>query len=185
MFKNLSIAKRLGIAISFLLVLMFAVAGSGYWGMKSISQGTVNMLRGDAKLAEHSSRARANTANLRRYEKDYFLNIGDAVKQADYLQKCSTEKSHLEARLSDLEKNPAASTEEKQTLKTMLSDLAVYDVAFAKVKGLIAAKKIRTPQQANAAIAGAKDEMHRLETSAQDMATQNIADMDGQEKVTA
>src|SRR4051812_27692486 len=184
MFQNLTIAKRLGIAISLLLVLMFAVAGSGYWGMKSISGGTVNMLRGDAKLAEHSSRARANTANLRRYEKDYFLNIGDAAKQAGYLQQWSTEKEHLQARLNDLENNPAATGEEKQTVKTAQSDLAVYDTGFQKVRGLIASKKVRTPQEANVAISDSKDEMHRLEKSVQDMSTQNIADMDGQEKIT-
>src|SRR5438445_8581697 len=114
MFQNVSIAKRLGMAISLLLILMFAVAGSGYWGMKSISEKTVSMLRGDAKLAEHSSRARANTANLRRYEKDYFLNIGDNAKETDYFQKWTEQKDHLQARLSDLEKL-AITAEDKQT----------------------------------------------------------------------
>jgi hypothetical protein len=54
----------------------------------------------------------------------------------------------------------------------------------SKSKGLIAAKKVRTPQEANVAISDSKDEMHRLEKSVQDMSTLNIADMDGQEKIT-
>lgn len=184
MFQNLSIAQRLGIAISFLLVLMFAVAGTGYWGMQSLSNETVNTLRVDAKLSEYSASALVANINLRRSEKDYFLNIGDSTAQAEYFKKWADEETRLQELLVKLDAL-ATTAEEKQSIKTMQSDLAAYQGGFAKVTDLLAKNKIRTPQEANKAIFDYKDEMHRMEAASLDLSQHHIAVMDGKEKINA
>ncbi len=184
MFQHVSIGKRLGLTISLLLVLTLVVAGSGYWGMNSLSNETSSMLAHEAKLSEHSARARANTANLRRYEKDYFLNLGDAAKLADYATKWADQKERLEDRLKDLGE-VAQSNEDKAAVKQMQADLATYAAGWEKVKDQIAKGSIRDAQGANKAIGDYKDETHRLEKTAQDMSTHHIEVMATKEGVMA
>ena len=71
MFKNMKIGVRLALGFGFVLVMLIGIGLSGYWGVNSISNMTVNMLQGDSTVAEHSARARANVLGLRRFEKDY------------------------------------------------------------------------------------------------------------------
>jgi methyl-accepting chemotaxis protein len=184
MFQNLTIAQRLGIAVSFLLILMFGVAGTGYWGMKSLSDETVKTLRTDAKLSEYSASTLVSNINLRRSEKDYFLNIGDKTKQAEYFAKWTKEKDHLSSLLSKMDAL-ATSAEEKQTIKTMQADFAVYQGGFAKVLEALSKGKIRTPQAANLAITQYKDEMHRLEGMSSDLTQHHIEIMNSKEKSNA
>jgi methyl-accepting chemotaxis protein len=76
MFKNMKIGMRLALGFGFVLVMLIGIGISGYWGVSSVSNLTITMLQGDSTVAEHSSRARANILGLRRFEKDYFINIG-------------------------------------------------------------------------------------------------------------
>jgi methyl-accepting chemotaxis protein len=85
--KNLRIGKRLALAFGLVLGMMALVAGAGYWGLASIGALATQIVKVDSPLVEHSQRARANTLGLRRFEKDLFLNIGAADKEADYLAK--------------------------------------------------------------------------------------------------
>ena len=78
------IGKRLAFGFGALMLLLIVIATTAYLGMQSLSVKTEAMLRGDAKIAEHAARARANTLGLRRFEKDIFLNMGAKAKQEDY-----------------------------------------------------------------------------------------------------
>jgi len=72
MLNKLSIAKRLAFGFGLVLALLLVVAGSGYWGMESITQETVQMLHHDAKLTLLADDATEYALDLRRYEKDFF-----------------------------------------------------------------------------------------------------------------
>jgi methyl-accepting chemotaxis protein len=87
MFKNMKIGTRLALGFGFVLLMLIIIGIAGFWGVNSISSNTINMLKGDAQVSEHASRARANTLGLRRYEKDLFINIGDKAKEDDYQKK--------------------------------------------------------------------------------------------------
>src|SRR3954470_24277746 len=168
MFQHVSIAKRLGLAFTCLLVLTFIVAGTGYWGTISLSKETVSMLRGDAKLAEYSAASLTHVSNLRRYEKDHFLNMSDANASADYLQKWDVERDQLKTRLSDMEAL-VTNKEEKDAVERMKAELITYDGGFAKVRDLIAKGKIRRPEDANKAMAEHKDTIHHFEADAKEL----------------
>ncbi len=182
MFKNMKIGMRLGIGFGFLLVMLIGIALSGYWGVGSISNMTVTMLQGDSSVAEHASRARANVLGLRRYEKDMFINIGNREKEEEYLKKWKEQFEHLTARVKDAEKT-ATLKQDIDHLQSMKTELASYEGGFMKVLGMMQAGQIKTTQEANAAINQYKDQIHKMENEAKDLADEANKRMDAMEAV--
>ena len=91
----------MGVGFGIVLFLLICTGIVGYWGSRSLSNETAEMLSGDAVVAQHSSRARANVLGTRRYEKDLFINIASAEKQAEYLAKWKEQSQTLEKRVDD------------------------------------------------------------------------------------
>jgi methyl-accepting chemotaxis protein len=178
--ENLKIEKRLYLGFGVTLLLLVAVSICGYWGSQSITGNTVQMLHGDASVALHSERARANVNALRRFEKDLFLNIGSKEEQKKYLAEWKGEEEHLQARISDIEK-AATLQSDKGTVKAMKSELAGYGSGLAGVVKMINEGKVRTPEQANAAITPVKEQIHNLEAAAKDLADAAMKRMDAME----
>src|SRR5215213_1256788 len=104
MLKDVKIGKRLALGFGLILALMGAISVAAYWGIQTTGGLAREVLTVGSPLVEHSQRARANTLALRRFEKDYFLNIGSPDKEADYLAKWNEQREDLEERLQDLEK---------------------------------------------------------------------------------
>ncbi len=180
MLKNMKIGMRLALGFGVVLLLLIGIAGSGYWGTNATSNATIKMLKGDATIAEHAARARANTNALRRYEKDLYLNIGAKDKEADYMEKWKDQNEALTARLNDLEKVVYLDAE-KDAVRTMKTELASYDAGFKKVYGMIQSGAINTPQQGNDAIGEYKDSTHKLEATAKELAEDANKRMEGME----
>src|SRR5690349_4355220 len=129
MFNRMKIGKRLGLTFGLILVLMLGVAATGYRGANSVSSTSLQILQGDAKVSQHSASARANTLGLRRFEKDFCLNIGSKEKQEEYLKKWNDQREQLESRLSDLGKYSALK-EDQDAVQAMGQDLAAYVSGF-------------------------------------------------------
>jgi len=180
--KDMKIGMRLGSGFGVILLMLIGIAFSGYRGVSSVTNATITMLQGDAAISEHSSRARANVLGLRRFEKDIYINMGSKEKVDEYYQKWKEQHEHLTARLSDAEK-AATLQQDKDKLETMKTELATYDSGFHKIFALIQAGKITTTQQANDAITEYKDQIHKMETAAQNLATETNKRMDAQEAV--
>jgi methyl-accepting chemotaxis protein len=119
----------------------------------------------DGHLEQEALEARTSTLQLRRYEKDYFLNIGAPDKQADYLAKWNLAHKDLVGRLDELDRL-VASKEDHETLHVMRDDLASYVAGFEKVGAAVRQGEIATPQAANIAISVYKDAVRRLEDTA-------------------
>ena len=176
--ENIKIGKRLYLGFGATLLLLVAISICGYWGSQSITSNTIQMLHGDASVALHSERARANVNAMRRYEKDMFLNIGSKEEEKIYLAEWKDEQEHLKARLADVEK-AATLQSDRDAVKTMKSELAGYDAGFAAVVNSINEGKVKTPQRANAAITPVKEQIHGLEAAAKDLAEAAMKRMDG------
>ena len=190
MLKNMKIGRRLGLGFGLILALMAGVAAVGYWGVMATSAVTNEILSIGSPLVEHAQRARANTLGMRRFEKDLFLNIGSAEKEAEYLAKWNDQRQRLEERLDQLEKLVAAqadsSTEkDKAVVKKLKVDAAAYEAGLNKVVAKIRDGSIKTPQEANAAIEPYKDEIRGLEAAAYDFAGQHSEEMATKDKEVA
>ena len=177
MLQNMSIGKRLGLGFGLLLVLVALVAGSGYRATRLASRLALQVLDVESPLVEHSQRAKGNTLGMRRFEKDVFLNIGTPDKVAEYLTKWRDQHDRLQGELATLDSLEASDTG-KADIRQMRADFTTYDQGFNLVYGQIAQGKIKTPADANAAITQYKDEIHRLEQTADDYATAHSKAMD-------
>ncbi|MGO9019859.1 MAG: methyl-accepting chemotaxis protein [Syntrophobacteraceae bacterium] len=189
---NWTIGRRLLIGFGAILILLAGVGGVGYWSAHRISEGAISafdlMLKTDAALAEHSARARADVLELRRFEKDSFLNIKSKEVMMKYVGEWKGAKEHLLARLNDLE-TAATLEKDKDNIKSMRTEAAAYETGFNKVLSLIQEGKIETPQEGNEAINQYKDAIHGLEKAAQGFSSEgakrmvetksNIRDMAG------
>jgi len=184
MLKNMKIGMRLGVGFGMILVFLLGVSGTGYWGVTKVRDVIDEILAGSAKIAEHSARLRANVVGMRRYEKDLFINIGDKVKENDYFKLWEEEVTSVNARLADLEKLSASlDATDRDLLKGIKGDVATYEASVKKVVSGIQSGQISSTKEANAAIADAKDEIHRAETNAKDMATEGNKDMADNDKL--
>src|SRR5262249_44336285 len=90
MLKNMSIGKRLALGFGLVVLLLVAIGVSGYWGIEAITHETLKVLGGDAKVVIHAARVKATTLELRRFEKDTFLNVADAQIRNQYITKWET-----------------------------------------------------------------------------------------------
>jgi methyl-accepting chemotaxis protein len=177
MLKAMKIGTRLAMGYGLVLALMGAVGAAGYWGLERVADLGREILKVSSPLVEHSQRARANTLGLRRFEKDYFLNIGSPDKEADYLAKWKDEKKRLEERLDELDRL-VQNDGDRETVRTMRKDAALYEEAFQKVLAQIREGSVKTPQEANAAIIPFKDDVHRVEQTAYDFSIKHSKAME-------
>ncbi|WP_026840776.1 methyl-accepting chemotaxis protein [Citrifermentans bremense] len=176
MLSNLKIGTRLLLCFGVVLLLLVAVAGTGYWGIKQVEATTDTMLATEGRIAEHSARARANILGMRRYEKDMLLNMGEAKKVEEYLQKWNAEAAKMTERVADLEKC-AVDKEDKDKTKEIKENFDSYKAGFAKVAAAIQNGKLKTAQEANSAIAAYKDQSHLMEATAVSLAQDGVKSM--------
>ena len=176
--KNLRIGWRLGLAFLLMLAITSAVAISGYWGTDKLANVTLTMLAGDAHLARLADDARAAALELRRAEKDIFLNIGQAEKEAEYERAWKRHFEALKTLVSEISK--LADDKEKELATLMLREAEVYGAGFEAVLVAIRTGKVTTPQQANGLMQVHKNSIRDMMTLADDLAEQHQKDMQAQ-----
>jgi methyl-accepting chemotaxis protein len=182
MFKNMKIGARLGLGFGVVLLMLVGVGLAGYWGTSSITNTTIGMLHGDAAVASHAARARTDVNLLRRAEKDIYINIGVKEKTEEYDKTWKDSLESLTARIKDAEK-VATVQKDIESLQSMKNELTTYVSGFNKVYALILEGKIKTTQQANDAIGEYKDQIHKMEAAAKDLAEESTKRMDSQEEI--
>lgn len=181
MLQNMKVGARIGLGFGLLIVFLVVVWGAGRWGMGEARARIHTTLQGPVKMMEHAGRARANALDLRRDEKDIFLNVGSPQAVEKYYAKWKESREKIAARLDDLD-STAASTEDKNVVATMKSDLDKYSAGFLQVHQKIQAGEITTPQEANARIGDFKEASHRLVQNAENLARECVKRADSEEE---
>jgi methyl-accepting chemotaxis protein len=184
MLKKSSIAKRLALGFGVVLFLLLVVAVAGYWGMESVTHETVTMLRGDSKISQLADQAKILTLELRRYEKDTLLNMDNKPVMQSYQEKWKAQVAELRSVVSDLDSR-VASDSSKQLVAAMDREIGAYERGVDATVTGINEGTIKTPQQGNAKITEVKDEIHRMEAAATDLADKHRKIMaDKEETIT-
>ncbi len=179
-FKDLKIGTRLGISFGMVLLLLAGVTVTGWWGVKAVTGTTVSMLRGDAQIAEHSARARADILELRRFEKDILINIDNREKVKEYYTKWNEAREKVIQRIEDLEKT-ATQTKDREAVKSLKDNLAIYAGGFNGVYDKIIGGRVTITAAANSAVAAFKDATHKMEGVATELAREGNKRMDAAE----
>jgi len=167
---------RLGLAFGALLLLLLAVTLAGYRGLGNISDEVSRTLTVDARLASLAATAEASTLGLRRYEKDYFINIGNRDKMDGYLEKWNTERDNLLGAIAEA-RQVATSEEDVEKIDEMLASFEGYQTGFNVVIAAIDVGLVTTTQEANGQISEYKELIRVLEEDAETLAAEKQAKM--------
>jgi methyl-accepting chemotaxis protein len=172
MLKNLKIGQRLSLGFGAVLAMLVTVAGVGYWTLSATARTAVHILEVDWPLVDATHRVRFESLKLRQYEKDLFLNIGDAEKEAHYLSLWTDNQKQVHEALSDVERL-ATLDGDHESVRSMRADVGIYEEAMHQVLSQMRAKSITTPQAANEAITVHKNAIRRLEETAIELASRH------------
>jgi methyl-accepting chemotaxis protein len=178
---NLKIGTRLGAAFAAMLLITVGIALSDHFAMTRLVGATVGMLEGDAEAARIADDARSEGLNLRRFEKDYLLNMGDAQKEAQYEREWDKASKDLRAAIAAFEKHADAG--ERDKLATLRRDLDNYAAGFGRVKEGIRSGAITTPKDGNAAIIPVKDSARAIADITDQLSEKRRAAMQAQKDV--
>jgi methyl-accepting chemotaxis protein len=159
----MTIQKKIVVGFSIVLLLL---AGMGFLSVISSSSAEKDFRDTNSKysvITVLSVQINQQILQCRRYEKDYFLNIGDVKKEDDYLK--SWESAEIEARAQTKEFTAMIDTlgytgETAQQAKALPGLFEQYAAGFNAVAEQIRIKKIRTPQEANSMMSLSKEPIH-------------------------
>ena len=173
MLSRMNIGKRMGLAFATLVCLALALGASGYWGLATVTATADHILSVDVVAADTSGQVQATTLDLRRFEKDYFLNMADPTKRNDYLTKW---KSQYQVLLGLLDKlNTLVNDDEEHAkIAAMRQALSGYDDGFDKVRDSVDRGLVDGPAAANHLIEPYKDQIRQLEASARIFRAENL-----------
>jgi methyl-accepting chemotaxis protein len=173
MLSRMNIGTRMGVAFATLVCLALALAASGYWGLATVTQSADRILSVDVVAADTSGQVQAGTLDLRRFEKDYFLNIDDVAKRNDYLNKWKLKYQELLGLLDKLA-GLIDADDQRAKIATMRVALSGYDEGFDKVRDAVDRGVITDPVAGNRAIDPYKDHIRSLEASARIFRAENL-----------
>jgi methyl-accepting chemotaxis protein len=177
MLGTMKVRTRLGFGFGFVIVLLIATAAAGLWGATAIADKTREMLTGDAAVQDQSSFVQVSVLELRRFEKDSFINLAVPTERASYLAKWKTASETLLQHLALLDKVATAEAD-RAAVGSMRADLGRYEAGFQKVNLLIDSGAAKTAEDANHALSEYKEVIRSLEAAAEDLAKRSGERMD-------
>jgi methyl-accepting chemotaxis protein len=165
---EISVKTKLWGLIAIMLLLIISVGAVGFVTLYRGAANLKEFIDQDEALQNLTSRVHVDIIQLRRFEKDYFLNIGNPEKQQEYLKKYQ----EIDAALPQLMGNVATLaradvhlTPDLQAKAAALPTLYVdYRNGFFDTVRQLKADPNLTPQQANALMAKFKADIPTLET---------------------
>jgi methyl-accepting chemotaxis protein len=168
MLKKTKIRTRIMMGFGTIVTLLLVVAATGYWAVQTVERAMAQWIQQDANIAEHSASVLSRYLNLRRYEKDIFLVVGNLEKVNESFRNWSHAHSQMEKSISNLEEYVTQS-EEKALTDRMRSELTKYQAGVSKTVERIRAQTLKTPQEADQSMEEFREEVQRLEKLAEDL----------------
>jgi methyl-accepting chemotaxis protein len=173
-FVNLRIGARLALVLSGVLLMTAAVALAGIWGLDTLYRSSARVLSQDVALAEQAADIRIGLLQARRFEKDAFINLGEADKLGPYLKKWQETRKGLDdtiAKTRQLE----LTAEDSQALDDMAAGLKAYAAGFEATVAQIKAGALTSTQDANTDIGRVKKFTHAMETASDGLSARAMA----------
>ncbi|MCB1157461.1 MAG: HAMP domain-containing protein [Leptospiraceae bacterium] len=156
-----------GYGLMFLLVLVAGI--SGYFGVSTLSEQSTKVAQKETSTLRILANLRKDILNLRRYEKDIFLNIEDRKKVDSYIikweevSKLSTQD--LELSLQFLTKEIEKHEKIRSASVKMPEQLKAYQKNFKSLYEKIINNEIKDVLKANANFGNTKNIVYELEES--------------------
>ncbi|HWS69835.1 MAG TPA: methyl-accepting chemotaxis protein [Steroidobacteraceae bacterium] len=166
--SSLTIVGRLAGGFGLLMALLIANAGIGAFGIQALFTNAHRAITNDVKLAQTASVIGQLILNERRFEKDVFINIGDAAVRASYKKKWDAAKSSLDEHIAAARKLDLAEND-KRALGQVGDGFRSYVDGFERTYGRIESGQIKTTQDANGEFAAFKSAVHGMEDAGEEL----------------
>lgn len=176
MLSQFKIGTRLGGAFAIILLLLLSASASGLFSVTRIADTTRQALETDGALASNAGLVRRLALELRRYEKDVFINLNDLAALNNYFSKWSDAVTELKSVLDEgeaLAEDPVLDQRYQDTRE----GLVAYEADFTGIYGEIMNGTYQDTAAANEAFSENKEGIYQLEEAAQnihDIAMKNL-----------
>jgi methyl-accepting chemotaxis protein len=161
MLKNITVAVRIGVGFALMLLILLMIVGNGFWALGSAGTSLSELVSRNLVFSDHIQTVRVEVGNLRRYEKDLFLNIQDAGKRKEYLEKWDASVAKVRKGLAGAD--ALADEADREGIKTLSAELGRYEGGLKNVLSQIEAGSLTTPQEANRALEPVKESVRGME----------------------
>ncbi|WP_326538348.1 methyl-accepting chemotaxis protein [Pseudorhodoferax sp.] len=154
-----SISVRAKLALLFVAAAagVLLVTASGLYGLRSSAQQTRSLVAQDFTVLRQLGELRAAIGNMRRYEKDMFLNLGEAADLARYHQSWRKEVGQGLSLADALASH--ASGADLQTMDRMKAGLGAYQRGLEAIVADIRQGRLHDPWGANQAMEAYKGDV--------------------------
>ena len=163
----MTITKRLMLTFGISLAAAIIIGITGFYSINFSSKVTKDLVDRDVDFLNNVNEAKIDALLHRRYEKDFFLNIGNPEKQKKYLDDFNKVSEQLKKRLQYIEKIGREKLNLEKENQTAISDaISAYESYYSGFLSL--AKTVMeggevTPQKANALMSPFKEQIYTLE----------------------
>lgn len=166
-FKNIALGKKIGGSFILLSIITLIVGAVGFIGISHEMEGVNELVGSNMALYETIHEIKISHLEHRRFEKDFFLNIGDAEKQRADLNRFQSASDDVLKLFEELEKQIKSDPELDRAPLKLAQEIQLffnqYKNGFLKLSKTVMVDKAITPQQGNALMAPLKDANHQAE----------------------
>ncbi len=158
--KNWSIATRATVGVLLVMAATILVAVAGHIGLASLGRATSQITDKMAALGAVGD-VRAASLGVRRFEKDFIINAGDAAAQDKYASEWNEEMAKLRSSLEHLASFTNAA-EERQADAGARAAVQRYGTGFEAVIAAARANRSLPPSRLNQLVSPVKDEIRHV-----------------------
>ncbi|MGL1930921.1 MAG: methyl-accepting chemotaxis protein [Desulfotalea sp.] len=166
--SDLSLQKKLigGFLLTALITVI--VGGKSFWTISNTVERIEDLKSMDLALVLKADLLKTQAQEHRRYEKDFFLNIGKPEKQQRYLAKFREISEQTTDNLKEVSQqvmdDPHLSPQLKRAMKKTQSSYKKYVGGFLNLSAEVMSNNSLTPQQANSMMGVVKDNIYEFES---------------------
>jgi len=157
--KRFTVRVRLFAAFGLLTSLVVVTAAAGAWGIAGLRSTAMETLNGDVGFSTVARRLQADLLELRRYEKDSFINIGNAKTVDAYHAKWAGARAATLRDLNTLRAFPAGVVQ----ANSFSVNLGVYGDGYEATLHRIVSGELATSSAANTYFTQFKDPIRALD----------------------
>jgi methyl-accepting chemotaxis protein len=165
--REVSVKAKLWGLVAIMLLCLLGVGAVSYIALDRAARLLENLVKEDVAFITLAQETHLKLIELRRFEKDSFLNIGDPTGQQQYLTKYDKIAATLPAllsRLAELARQDGHLTPQiKDKVGTLARHFAAYREGFAATVQRLKSDPALTPQQANLLMKAYKTNIPLLE----------------------
>lgn len=171
--SQLTVKRMLQLGTGFAFLLTLAISLTAYVQFGKSKEEIRDLLEEDVILLHMASEAKADMLTLRRFEKDFLLNIGAPEKQGKYLTEHGGKYEEALKELGEmkgkLDIHPGMTPANRQQAATLIATIQQYRQDFLKATEQLQANPAITPQEGNTLLAPVKKSVHDFEENLKTM----------------